>query len=88
MRWKITSLSSLAVERSLKNWQMGKVYNDLDELVADAKVWIASKDCHFFAHRIDRLPHKWKAAIKADGDYSPEWSFDYVFYCFYDYLFK
>uniref|UniRef100_A0A914DSA4 Transposase n=1 Tax=Acrobeloides nanus TaxID=290746 RepID=A0A914DSA4_9BILA len=26
------------VNRSLKNWQMGKVYNDLDELVADIKV--------------------------------------------------
>uniref|UniRef100_A0A914C724 Mariner Mos1 transposase n=1 Tax=Acrobeloides nanus TaxID=290746 RepID=A0A914C724_9BILA len=25
------------VNRSLKNWQMGKVYNDLDELVADVK---------------------------------------------------
>ena len=58
---------------------MGKVYNDLDELVADVKVWIASKDRHFFARGIDRLPHKWEAAIEADGDYPPEWSFDYVF---------
>jgi predicted transcriptional regulator len=26
------------VNRSFKNWQMGKVYNDLDELVTDVKV--------------------------------------------------
>jgi hypothetical protein len=60
------------VDRWLKNWQIGKVYNDLDELVADIKVWITSKDRHFFARGIDRLPHKWKAAIEADGDYLPE----------------
>uniref|UniRef100_A0A914EN86 Uncharacterized protein n=1 Tax=Acrobeloides nanus TaxID=290746 RepID=A0A914EN86_9BILA len=37
------------------NRMLGKVYNDLDELVADVKVWIAFKDRHFFALRIDRL---------------------------------
>uniref|UniRef100_A0A914DTM5 Histone-lysine N-methyltransferase SETMAR n=1 Tax=Acrobeloides nanus TaxID=290746 RepID=A0A914DTM5_9BILA len=26
----------------VKNCQIGKIYNDLDELVADVKVWIAS----------------------------------------------
>jgi hypothetical protein len=67
------------VNRSLKNWQMGKVYNDFDEFVADVKVWIASKNRHFFAHGIDWLSHKWGAAIEADGDYPPKWSFDYVF---------
>jgi hypothetical protein len=51
---------------------MGKVYNDLDELVADVKVWIASKNRHFFARGTDRLPHKWEVAIEADGDYPPE----------------
>uniref|UniRef100_A0A914EDV4 Uncharacterized protein n=1 Tax=Acrobeloides nanus TaxID=290746 RepID=A0A914EDV4_9BILA len=45
------------VNRSLKNWQMGKVYEDLDELMDDVKAWIASKDRHFFARGIDLLPH-------------------------------
>ena len=60
------------VNRSLKNWQMGKVYEDLDELVDDVKAWIASKDRHFFARGIDLLPHKWEAAIEVGGDYPPE----------------
>ena len=38
--------------------KIGKFYNDLDELVTDIKVWIASKDHHFFARGIDQLPHK------------------------------
>uniref|UniRef100_A0A914C5V3 Uncharacterized protein n=1 Tax=Acrobeloides nanus TaxID=290746 RepID=A0A914C5V3_9BILA len=52
--------------------KMGKVINDLDKLVSDVKVWIASKDRHFFTRGIDRLPYKWKAAIEEDGDYPPE----------------
>src|SRR3954447_14380209 len=36
------------VNRSLKNWQTGEVYDDMDDLVADVKAWIASKDRHFF----------------------------------------
>ena len=58
---------------------MGKIYNDLDELVADVKVWIASKDTHFFARGIDRMSRQWEAAIEVNGDYPPECSFDYVF---------
>ena len=60
------------VNRSLKNWQMGKVYEDLDELVDDVKAWIASKNRHFFARGIDLLPHKWEAVIEVGGDYPPE----------------
>ncbi len=60
------------VNRSLKNWQAGKGYDDLGDLVADVKAWIASKDRHFFARGIDRLPSKWEAVIKVDGDYAPE----------------
>uniref|UniRef100_A0A914DCC2 Uncharacterized protein n=1 Tax=Acrobeloides nanus TaxID=290746 RepID=A0A914DCC2_9BILA len=59
------------VNRSLRNWQMGKVYNDLNEFVADIKVWSASKYRHFLARGIDRLPQKWEA-IEVDGDYPPE----------------
>uniref|UniRef100_A0A914BWE2 Uncharacterized protein n=1 Tax=Acrobeloides nanus TaxID=290746 RepID=A0A914BWE2_9BILA len=51
---------------------LGKVYNDLDELVADVKVWIASKDRHFFTRGIDLLRHKWEVAIEVDSDYPPE----------------
>ena len=60
------------VNRSLKNWQAGKVYDDLDDLVDDVKAWIASKDRHFFARGIDLLPSKWEAVIEVDGDYAPE----------------
>ncbi|CAF1099580.1 unnamed protein product [Didymodactylos carnosus] len=60
------------VNCSLKNWQTGKVYDGLDDLVADVKAWIASKDRHFFARGIDRLPSKWEAVIEVDGDYAPE----------------
>uniref|UniRef100_A0A914CA75 Uncharacterized protein n=1 Tax=Acrobeloides nanus TaxID=290746 RepID=A0A914CA75_9BILA len=60
------------VNHSLKNWQIGKVYNDVNELVADVKAWIASKDSHSFARGIDRMSHKWEAAIEVDGDYPPE----------------
>ena len=56
----------------IKNWQTGKVYDDLDELVADVKAWIASKKGDFFARGIDRLPSKWEAVIEVDGDYAPE----------------
>ncbi|CAF1652759.1 unnamed protein product, partial [Adineta ricciae] len=60
------------VNRSLKNWQAGKIYDDLDDLVDDVKAWIASKDRHFFARGIDLLPSKWEAVIEVDGDYAPE----------------
>jgi hypothetical protein len=51
---------------------VGKVCNDLDELVADVKAWIASKKRDFFARGIDRLPGKWVAVCEVDGDYAPE----------------
>ena len=35
------------VNRSIKNWQVNKVYFDLDNLVADVKSWIASKNPEF-----------------------------------------
>ncbi|CAF1455918.1 unnamed protein product [Adineta ricciae] len=60
------------VNRSLKNWQAGKIYDDLDDLVDDVKAWIASKNRHFFARGIDLLPSKWEAVIEVDGDYAPE----------------
>jgi hypothetical protein len=51
---------------------VGEVYDDLDELVADVKAWIASKNQRFFANGIDRLPSKWEAVIEVDGEYAPE----------------
>ncbi|CAJ0947632.1 unnamed protein product, partial [Mesorhabditis belari] len=60
------------VNRSLKNWQTNKVYDDLDDLVADVKAWIASKNRDFFARGIDRLPSKWEAVLEVDGDYALE----------------
>uniref|UniRef100_A0A914D1K5 Uncharacterized protein n=1 Tax=Acrobeloides nanus TaxID=290746 RepID=A0A914D1K5_9BILA len=36
------------INRSLKNWMSNKVYDGLDELVDDVKVWIASKNRGFF----------------------------------------
>ena len=32
--------------RSLKNWQSDKVYENFDQLVANVKAWIASNDRH------------------------------------------
>ena len=40
------------VNRSLKNWQACKIYENFDQLVADVKAWIASKDRHFFAREL------------------------------------
>lgn len=60
------------INRSLKNWQKTKIYDDLDDLVADVKAWIASKNRDFFARGIDRLPSKWEAVIEVDGEYVPE----------------
>ncbi|CAK9829644.1 Mariner Mos1 transposase [Anthophora retusa] len=60
------------VNRSLKNWQANKVYDDFDNLVADVKAWIASKNREFFARGIDRLPSKWEAVFEVDGDYAPD----------------
>ncbi|KAK0390459.1 hypothetical protein QR680_019363 [Steinernema hermaphroditum] len=40
------------------NWLTNTVYDDLDELMAEVKQWIASKNSNFFAHGIDRLPGK------------------------------
>uniref|UniRef100_A0A914EA98 Mos1 transposase HTH domain-containing protein n=1 Tax=Acrobeloides nanus TaxID=290746 RepID=A0A914EA98_9BILA len=60
------------VNRSLKNWQVGKVYEDLDEAVTDVKAWIASKNHDFFARGIDWLPSKWEAVIEVDGEYALE----------------
>ena len=64
--------SDYHVNRSLKNWMMNKVYDDLDELVEDVKAWIASKNRDFFARGIDMLPAKWEAVIEVDGEYAPE----------------
>ncbi|GIY04224.1 hypothetical protein CDAR_253571 [Caerostris darwini] len=33
-----------------------KLAGDFDNLVADVKAWVASKNREFFAHGIDRLP--------------------------------
>ncbi|KAK6735933.1 hypothetical protein RB195_018909 [Necator americanus] len=60
------------VNHSLKNWQTNKVYDDLDDSVADVKAWIASKNRDFFARGIDRLPSKWGAVLEVDGDYALE----------------
>ncbi|KAK6735238.1 hypothetical protein RB195_018425 [Necator americanus] len=60
------------VNRSLKNWQRNKVYDDLDDLVADVEAWTASKNRDFFARGIDRLPSKWEAVLEVDGDYALE----------------
>ncbi|GFU55471.1 hypothetical protein TNCV_2812871 [Trichonephila clavipes] len=49
-----------------------KIYDYLDDLVADVKAWIASKNRVFFARGINRLPSKWEAVIEVDGDYTPE----------------
>ena len=49
-----------------------KSEDGLNDLVADVKAWIVSKDGHFFARGIDRLPSKWDAVIEVDGDYAPE----------------
>ena len=62
------------VNRSVKNWQTGKFFDTFDELVADIKEWIASKNRNFFARGIDRLPAKWDAVLEVDGEYAPEWS--------------
>ena len=42
------------INRLLKNWQTAKVYNDLEEFVADVKAWIASKNQRYFARGIDQ----------------------------------
>ena len=60
------------VNRSLKNWQRGKTYADFDELVADVKAWISSRNQRFFANGVDCLPRKWKAVIEAGGEYAKE----------------
>ena len=60
------------VNRSVKNWQTGKFFDTFDELVADIKEWIASKNRNFFARGIDRLPAKWDAVLEVDGEYAPE----------------
>ena len=60
------------VKKKKKNWQVNKVYIDLDNLEADVKAWIASKNRDSFARGIDRLPSKWEAVIEVDGDYAPE----------------
>ena len=46
------------VNRSLKNWQVNKIYDDLDDLETDVKARFVSKNSNFFAHGIDCLPSK------------------------------
>ncbi|KAK6735758.1 hypothetical protein RB195_018786 [Necator americanus] len=41
------------VRHSLKNWQTNKVYDDFDDLVADVKAWITSKNRDFHAQSTD-----------------------------------
>ena len=60
------------VNRSMKNWLMGKTFENFDELITEVKAWIGSKNQHFFARGIDMLPLKWEAAIEMNGDYPPE----------------
>ncbi|CAE1296019.1 unnamed protein product [Acanthosepion pharaonis] len=52
------------VNRSLKNWQVNNVYANLDNLVADFKAGIFSKNRDVFARGIDRLRSKWEAVIE------------------------
>ncbi|KAF8766882.1 Mariner Mos1 transposase like protein [Argiope bruennichi] len=66
------------INRTLEHWQASKVYDDIDNLVADVKAWIASKDCEFFASGIDGLPSKWEAVIEVGGDYAPDKPFKNV----------
>ncbi|GIY81772.1 hypothetical protein CDAR_512171 [Caerostris darwini] len=44
--------------RSLKHWPANKVYDDFDNLVADVKASIATKNSEFFGRGIDCLPSK------------------------------
>ncbi|XGW27531.1 hypothetical protein V3C99_007829 [Haemonchus contortus] len=60
------------LNRSLKSWQANKTYDELDDLVADVKAWIASKERPFFSRGSYRLPGKREAFFKVDGDYAPE----------------
>ncbi|KAK6729167.1 hypothetical protein RB195_006295 [Necator americanus] len=54
------------------DYHINRCYDDLDDLVADVKAWIASKNRDFFARGIDRLPSKWEAVLEVDGDYALE----------------
>ena len=48
-------------DRSLKNWQVNKICDDLNDLVTDVEARIAPKNSNFLAHGIDCLPCKWEA---------------------------
>ena len=58
--------------RSLHNWQLGKRYRCLGELCDDVQAFFDVKDHDFFQKGIERLPHKWEAAIEVEGDYPLE----------------
>ncbi|VDO05655.1 unnamed protein product [Haemonchus placei] len=54
------------VSRSLKNWLGNRSYDDLDDLMADVKAWIASKDQNLFAFEIQQSS-QWEAMHEVDG---------------------
>ena len=66
------------VNRSSKKWLENRNYVDLDDLMADVKALIASKDQNFFAFGI-RLTNQWEAVLDVDGEQVPEQLFEYVF---------
>ena len=47
-------------------------YVDLDDLIADVKAWIASRNSDIFGHGIDRLTSKCVAVLQVDCDYNLE----------------
>ena len=60
------------VNRSISNWQAGKFFEDLGDIMDDISRWIASKNPEWFARGINMLPQKWQAVLDVDGEYAPE----------------
>ena len=54
------------VSSLLKNWQMGTVYGNFYEMVADVKTWIISKYCSSFFQLIDLVTNKLEAVIEIE----------------------
>ncbi|VDO26928.1 unnamed protein product [Haemonchus placei] len=66
------------VNRSLENWLANRFYDEIDDLMADVKIWIASKNRNFFACGI-RPPSKCEAVLDVDGGHVPKQLFEHVF---------
>jgi hypothetical protein len=60
------------VNRSMKNFLLGKNFETFADLCAAVKQWIASKDSVWFSNGVGTLPHRWEAVIEVDGDYAEE----------------